>query len=73
MGLVLSLFSFLCKFFSFLIGLSSMLGPLGFWHLALPVGICSLECNSNNNDDNDNNDDGNDNDNNNNNNNNDNN
>ena len=24
--------------------------PLGFWHLALPVGVCSLECNSNNND-----------------------
>ena len=32
--------------FSFLTGLSSLLGPLGFWHLALPVGVCSLECNN---------------------------
>ena len=28
--------------FSFLLGLS------GFWHKALPVGVCSLECNNNN-------------------------
>ena len=39
---------FLSKIFSFLTGLSSLLGPLGFWHLALPVGVCSLECNNNN-------------------------
>ena len=36
-------------FFFFLTGLFSLLGPLGFWHLALPVGVCSLECNNNNN------------------------
>ena len=46
--LVLSLF-FLSKNFSFLTGLSSLLGPLGFWHLALPVGVYSLECNNDNN------------------------
>ena len=34
--------------FSLLTGLSSLLRPSGFWHQALPVGICSLECNSNN-------------------------
>ena len=43
------LFFFLSNIFSFLTGLSSLLGPLGFWHLALPVGVCSLECNNNNN------------------------
>ena len=48
--LILLLFSFLSKVFSSLTGLSSLLGPLGFWHLALPVGVCSLECNNNNND-----------------------
>ena len=47
--LVLSLLYFLSNIFSFLTGLSSLLGPLGFWHLALPVGVCSLECNNNNN------------------------
>ena len=52
--LVLSLlyfffFFFLSKIFSFLTGLSSLLGPLGFWHPALPVAVCSLECNNNNN------------------------
>ena len=52
--LVLSLFSFLSKIFSFLTGLSSLLGPSGFWHLALPVGVCSLECNNNNNNNNNN-------------------
>ena len=26
-----------------------VLGPSGFWHLVLPVGVCSLECNNNNN------------------------
>ena len=40
---------FLSNIFSFLTGLSSLLGPLGFWHLALPAGVCSLECNNNNN------------------------
>ena len=50
--LVLSLFSFLFKIFLFLTGLSSLLGPSGFWLLALPVGVCSLECNNNNNDNN---------------------
>ena len=43
------LFFFLSNIFSFLTGLSSLLGPLGFWHLALPVGVCSRECNNNNN------------------------
>ena len=51
--LVLSLlyffFFFLSKIFSFFTGLSSLLGPLGFWHLVLPVGVCSLECNNDNN------------------------
>ena len=42
-------FHFLFKVFSFLARLSSLLGPLSFWCLALPVGVCSLECNSNNN------------------------
>ena len=37
--LVLSLFYFLSKIFSFLTGLSFLLGPSGFWHLALPVGF----------------------------------
>ena len=45
----LVLLFFLSKIFSFLIGLSSPLGPLGFCHLALPVGVCSLEFNNNNN------------------------
>ena len=49
---VLLLFSFLSEVFSFLTRLSSLLGPLGFWLLALPVRVCSLECN---NDDNNNN------------------
>ena len=48
------LFFFLSNIFSFLTGLSSLLGPLGFWHLALPVGVCSLECNNNNNNNNNN-------------------
>ena len=42
------LFPFLFKVSSFLTGLSSLLGPSGFWCLALPVGVCSLECNNNN-------------------------
>ena len=48
--LVLLLFYFLSKIFSFLTGLSSLLEPSGFWHLALPLGVCSLECNNNNDD-----------------------
>ena len=51
---LLALFYFLPKIFSFLTGLSSLLGPSGFWHLALPVGVCSLECNNNNNNNNNN-------------------
>ena len=39
---------FLSNVFSSLTGLSSLLGPPGFWRLALPVGVCGLECNSNN-------------------------
>ena len=56
---VLLLFSFLSEVFSFLTGLSSLLGLSGFWLLALPVGVCSLECNNNdnNNDDDDDDDD----------------
>ena len=34
--------------------LAFLLGPLGFWHQALPVGVWSLDCN-NDNDENDNN------------------
>ena len=34
---------------SFLTELSSLLGPSGFWRLALPVWVCSLEYNNNNN------------------------
>ena len=34
----------------FLTGLSSLLGPLGFWCLALPVGVCCQECNNDNDD-----------------------
>ena len=49
---ILSLFYFLSKIFSFLTGLSSLQEPSGFWHLALPVGVCSLECNDNNNNNN---------------------
>ena len=49
LGFIVVVFFFLSKIFSFLTGLSSLLGPLGFWHLALPVGVCSLECNNNNN------------------------
>ena len=30
----------------------SLLGPLNFWSLALPVGVCNLECNNNNDNDN---------------------
>ena len=37
--LVLSLFSFLSKVFSFLTGLSSLLGPSNSWCLALPLGF----------------------------------
>ena len=48
---VLLLFSFLSKFSLSL--LFSLLGPLGFWLLALPVEACSLECNDTNNIDND--------------------
>ena len=46
---------FYCRFhivslvFSFLTGLSSLLGPSGFWYQALPVGVSSLECNNDNN------------------------
>ena len=47
--IVVVFFFFLSNIFFFLTGLSSLLGPLGFWHLALPVGVCSLECNNNNN------------------------
>ena len=46
--LVLLLFSFLSKVFSFLTGLSSLLGASGFGCLTLPVRVCSLECNNNN-------------------------
>ena len=36
------------SFFSFLTGVPSLLGPsLGFWHVALPVGVCSVECSNN--------------------------
>ena len=45
--MVLSLF--LCEVFFFLTGISSLLGPSGFWQPALPVGVYSLECNNNNN------------------------
>ena len=38
-----------CFLFSFLTGLSSLLEPSAFRHLALPVGACSLGCNNNNN------------------------
>ena len=46
-------FLFFLKF-SLLTGLSSLLGPMGFWLLAFPVGVCSLECNNNNNNNNNN-------------------
>ena len=46
---VLLLFSVISEVFSFLTGLSYLLGPSGFWLLALPVGVCSLECNNSNN------------------------
>ena len=46
LGFIVVVFFFLSKIFSFLTGLSSLLWPLGFWHLALPVGVCSLECNN---------------------------
>ena len=43
--LFLLLFSyFFSMIFSLLIGLSSLLVSSGFWHQALPVGVCSLEC-----------------------------
>ena len=48
-GLVLLLFLILSIIFSFLTGLSSLPRSLDFWHQALPVGDCSLECNNNNN------------------------
>ena len=35
--------------FSFLTGLSFLLRPIGFWHQALPVGVCCIECNNNKN------------------------
>ena len=47
-GKLLLLFSFLSEVFFFLPGLSSLLGPSGFWRLALPVWVYSLECNNNN-------------------------
>ena len=50
---VLLLFSFISEVFSFLTGLSSLLGPSGFRLLTLPVVVCSLECNNNNNNMND--------------------
>ena len=34
------------KVFSLLTGWSYLLGPFGFWRLALPVEVCSLECNN---------------------------
>ena len=40
---------FLSKVCSFPTGLSSLLGPSDFWCLALPVEVCSLECNDDNN------------------------
>ena len=43
------LFFFSIQYFLFPYWAVSLLGPLGFWHLALPVGVCSLECNNNNN------------------------
>ena len=48
----LFLFAFPSEIFSFLTGLSSLLGPSGFWLLALPAGICSLECDNIDNNDN---------------------
>ena len=50
----LLLFSFLSEVSFFLTGLSSLLGPSGFWLLVLPVGVCSLECNNDNNNNNNN-------------------
>ena len=46
-GFIVIIFSFWV--FSFRAGLPSLLGPPGFWHLALPVGVCGLEYNNNNN------------------------
>ena len=43
------MFLILSIIFYFLTGLCFQLGPSGFWHLALPVGVCSLECNNNDN------------------------
>ena len=45
---VILCFLFFSKVLSFVTGLSSLLGPLGFWQLVLPVGVCSLDCNNNN-------------------------
>ena len=42
------------KVFSFLSGLSSLLGPSGLWCLALSVGVYNLECNDNDNNNNNN-------------------
>ena len=42
-------FLFFSEVLSFLTGLFSLLEPLGFLLLALPVGDCSLKCNNNNN------------------------
>ena len=33
----------------FLAVLFSLLGPLGIWHQALPVGVCIRECDNNSN------------------------
>ena len=43
------LFLILSKVSFLLSGLSSLLGPSGFWRLALPVGVCRLECINNSN------------------------
>ena len=45
----LSFFPSFLFIFSFL-GLPSLLVPLGLWHFALSVGVCSLADNNNNND-----------------------
>ena len=37
---------------SFFLEMSSLLGHSGFWHEALPVGVCSVGCNDNNMDNN---------------------
>ena len=50
------MFLILSKVLSFLTGQSSLLGCSGFWHLALAVGVCNLECNNSKNRNNMNND-----------------